>query len=366
MKAKRIISLGAGVQSSALALMAARGDIPPVDAAIFADTQDEPVKVYEWLQWLISEIEKSPFPFPVHIVTEGKLSDKALIMRTTKDGRKFSSSDIPVFTKAADGTVGKIRSRACTRDFKLVPIFRKAKEIVGSEGMKAWRRQYRPQLREWAVYQKELVAYRKAEGASDDLRKTLEKDAANGCETSARALEELLKNEKRPSPKRPTGAWDLMQENALVEQLIGISTDEIQRMKPSRDAYFRSAWPLIDLGLNREACIKYVQKLTGKTPPRSACHMCPYHNNNEWLRLKTEEPEAFNRAVEFEKELQRVKSRTDNFGSTPFLHRTCLPIDQVPFEELIAAKEAKAARKNAQMSFEFGSFTEECLGLCGL
>jgi hypothetical protein len=48
-----ILSLGAGVQSSTLALMAAAGEVTPMPtAAIFADTQDEPASVYRWLDWL--------------------------------------------------------------------------------------------------------------------------------------------------------------------------------------------------------------------------------------------------------------------------------------------------------------------------
>lgn len=47
-----ILSLGAGVQSSTLALMAAAGEITPMpQAAIFADTQAEPASVYKWLDW---------------------------------------------------------------------------------------------------------------------------------------------------------------------------------------------------------------------------------------------------------------------------------------------------------------------------
>lgn len=45
----RFLSLGAGVQSSTLALMIALGELPPVDAAIFSDTHWEPRAVYEWL-----------------------------------------------------------------------------------------------------------------------------------------------------------------------------------------------------------------------------------------------------------------------------------------------------------------------------
>ena len=48
-----VISLGAGVQSSTMALMAAHGEITPMpDYAIFADTQAEPDHIYEWLDWL--------------------------------------------------------------------------------------------------------------------------------------------------------------------------------------------------------------------------------------------------------------------------------------------------------------------------
>ena len=46
---KYILSLGAGVQSSTLALMAVRGEIEMPEAAIFADTGAEPKSVYEYL-----------------------------------------------------------------------------------------------------------------------------------------------------------------------------------------------------------------------------------------------------------------------------------------------------------------------------
>lgn len=46
----RILSLGAGVQSTTLALMAAHGEIGAMpDCAIFADTGWEPKAVYEHL-----------------------------------------------------------------------------------------------------------------------------------------------------------------------------------------------------------------------------------------------------------------------------------------------------------------------------
>ncbi len=62
-----VISLGAGVQSTTMALMAAHGEIEPMpDAAIFADTGAEPPEVYEHLEWLKGG---NVLPFPV-IVTQ--------------------------------------------------------------------------------------------------------------------------------------------------------------------------------------------------------------------------------------------------------------------------------------------------------
>lgn len=120
-----IISLGAGVQSSAMALMAAKGELTPMpNCAIFADTQDEPLSVYQWLNWLEKQL-----PFPVHRVTKGRLSESSLKMNRTKDGRLFSKTYIPFFTLNHDGSQGKIVNRGCTRDFKLGPLMKKAREI---------------------------------------------------------------------------------------------------------------------------------------------------------------------------------------------------------------------------------------------
>ena len=66
----RVLSLGAGVQSSALALMIEKGEIPMVDCAIFADTGAEPEKVYEWLEYIKSQVS-----YPVHVVQWRNLKD---------------------------------------------------------------------------------------------------------------------------------------------------------------------------------------------------------------------------------------------------------------------------------------------------
>ena len=116
-----IISLGAGVQSSTLALMAVAGEIMPMpSAAIFADTGAEPTKVYEWLDWLETKL-----PFPVYRVMrrEGLREN---IIQSVKGGR-FAGA--PFFTESPTGG-GQLR-RQCTREFKVEPITQKVRELLG-------------------------------------------------------------------------------------------------------------------------------------------------------------------------------------------------------------------------------------------
>lgn len=118
----RFLSLGAGVQSSTLALMMAHGEIESCEHAIFADTQWEPRKVYEWLDWLTPQL-----PFPVHRVTQGNLRDAAMRgVNASPSAGRFSS--IPWHMPNAMGR------RQCTREYKLDPLRRKMREIVGKRG----------------------------------------------------------------------------------------------------------------------------------------------------------------------------------------------------------------------------------------
>lgn len=272
-----IISLGAGVQSSTMALMAARGEITPMpQCAIFADTQDEPMQVYDWLDWLEAEL-----PFKVHRVTRGRLSETALAMKRTADGRIYSKTDIPFFTLNSDGSQGKIPHRGCTRDFKLGPLMKKARE---------------------------------------------------------------LGNIKRG------------QKTVGVVQWIGISSDEIMRMKPSRDAWAECRWPLIEKRMSRRDCLLWMARHRYPKPPRSACVFCPYHNNEEWFRLKMEAPNDFLKAVRFEEQLQRTKSQSSNFRSIPFLHRSLKPLKEADFRTKVQIEDED----------QLNMFNNECEGMCGV
>ena len=116
----KIISLGAGVQSTVLALMSARGEITPrADAMIFADTGFEPAEIYKHLTWLEKEIGNR---IPLHRASAGNIRvNEAKGVNST--GQKFST--IPFFTSKGIGR------RQCTNEYKLKPIQQKIREILG-------------------------------------------------------------------------------------------------------------------------------------------------------------------------------------------------------------------------------------------
>ena len=95
-KTYRILNLGAGVQSSTIALMGAENwhywhcseplpypAVGLIDFAIFADTQEEPQAVYKHLDWLENQIN----PIKVLRVSKGKLGNN-LIKGVNSDGER--------------------------------------------------------------------------------------------------------------------------------------------------------------------------------------------------------------------------------------------------------------------------------------
>jgi len=122
----RILSLGAGVQSTTLYLMAIEGEIPTFDLCVFADTQAEPAAVMQHLEWL-----QSLGGPPIVITTAGSLTE-AIDLRQ-EDGSPLPGQSgrnvlIPGFAvDERTGARGMI-PRQCTRDFKIRPIERAVKQ----------------------------------------------------------------------------------------------------------------------------------------------------------------------------------------------------------------------------------------------
>jgi hypothetical protein len=313
-----ILSLGAGVQSSTMALMAASGEITPMpQCAIFADTQAEPKSVYAWLDWLENQL-----PFPVRRVTAGNLEADALRVRQRKDGKgSWVPSGVPHYSINADGSKGH-GPRQCTGDFKLNPIIKEQRQQV-IELLPDWRRIHRFALKELRAYEAAMRVWKRCKKAG---------------------IECVL-------PVRPEGAWMECQSDALVIAMIGISWDEALRMKPALRPWIRNYYPFVERKITRHSCLLWMEKRGFPRPPRSACVFCPYHSDVEWLRLKTEEPQEFQRAVEFERAYQAAKSATvSRKGFIPFLHDSRQNLDTVVFD--------------GEDTVDF--FQAECQGMCGL
>jgi hypothetical protein len=130
MREFRVLSLGAGVQSSTLLRLSIRGVLPRLDAAIFGDTQYEPAAVYAHLARL--EAEAAAAGIPLYRVTRGSIRHDALTAQRVGQrtgGRNFGS--MPFFVDPKDGSDRGMVRRQCTKEYKLRPIRAKLRELVG-------------------------------------------------------------------------------------------------------------------------------------------------------------------------------------------------------------------------------------------
>ena len=241
-----VISLGAGVQSSTMALMAHEGLIDPMPTcAIFADTQNEPKYIYEYLDYL-----KGILKFPVYTVSKGDI--KADMLKPTTGGYTFPTA--PFFT--LKGKKKGMVMRQCTNTYKIQPIRKKIRDLLG--------------LKRYQHVKKDM----------------------------------------------------------FVEQWIGISKDEIMRKKPARDKFITNRWPLLEADMNRQDCIDWMKERGYRMPEKSACNMCPFHDDKYWANLKQNHPDEFADAVDTD---IKIRSLGRDKEAKMFIHKSCKPLSEVEF-----------------------------------
>ena len=285
----RVVSLGGGVQSSAMLLMGAQGRFgTPPDVALFADTGNEPPTVYDMVGWLAdhSGIEVITVANPITIV-------ESCVNGTDRRGRQFGPP-IPTFTVDRDTGKRGMSRRLCTEDYKLAPISKAVRDRLG------------------------------------------------------------LTKGHRP----PTGT--------VVEMWIGLSSDEVQRMKPGRPAWKPNRWPLVEAGLTRADCARWwEQNAPSGAPPlaRSACVICPMHSPREWASIADRHPDLLEEAAAVEAAINdREEERRSNGTSGGANIDRYLHPRRIPLLEAVAADRAAAG---AQPSlFDSASAAGECEGAC--
>lgn len=249
----RILSLGAGVQSTTLALMICDGDLPRVDGAIFADTQGEPQTVYEQVDLLEKEFER--VGIPLYRVSTGDLAEDSI-----NPAHRYAS--IPYFVRNPDGSEGMGR-RQCTSEYKLRPIMLKCRELLGAK--------------------------------PPDFRSV------------------------------PKGK--------VVEQWVGFSTDEFYRADNKRDVlYATKRYPLLEIGMSRKDCQKWLEKRGWGHTAKSACVFCPYHGNKQWRDTRDNHPEEWAKAVAFDKAIRNGGARGLPLNGKAYLHRSRVPLDEAPID----------------------------------
>lgn len=118
---KRVLSLGGGVQSTVMALLAARGDFDPPEIGIFADTGWEPAAVYETIGWLMKEVTSYPI-----VVTRAYSGSRNAFINLREDVKslraangKFGAINIPVYGINKRGKRMLLTKRQCTTKYKI-------------------------------------------------------------------------------------------------------------------------------------------------------------------------------------------------------------------------------------------------------
>tara|TARA_R110002020_G_scaffold3723_1_gene16447 strand:- start:682 stop:1614 length:933 start_codon:yes stop_codon:yes gene_type:complete len=273
----RVLSLGAGVQSSTILFKILQGEIEPVDVAIFADTGNEPKEVYTWLEYLKDQVGEN---FEIRIVRNPKGTGDIVEDLKQSDGYHAS---IPVYVKNKEGNVANLM-RTCTEQYKIKPIRDEIKRILGY-----------------------------------DVNQRLRKQA--------------------------------------VEVVMGISLDEITRVKEPRAEWMIHCYPLIGSNITRDDCKHWMRHNGYPTPPRSACIICPYHSYKEWHNLQQNYPEEFAQAIEFDEYLRTTK--TSNFVNK---------IKAKGDAELYLNKAGalKDIDLYAKVDAQSNLFEDECDGYCGV
>lgn len=309
-----ILNLGGGVQSSRLLEESIAGDLPRLDAAIFADTLWEPQHVYDHVDYLTDKAKRAGIP--VYRVNAGDLRADALrsqVRGLASEGHRWAS--MPLFTLKVwypiqsdiDLLEGAV---ACFED-------KPGSDIDPSEFL--WLPE--DETDEWM--QREATKLRKIlaklrNGVPVEQRGMIKRQCTK--EYKIEPIEKFIKTELLGL--QPGARWP---KECVVRQWFGISLDESQRCRATHAAWKVHWYPLVDRLVTRLACYAWFAERGLPLPKRSACKGCPFHDNPEWREMKIERPAEFDDACCFDDGIRKCGGMRGDC----FLHRTCQPLRDV-------------------------------------
>jgi len=132
--------------------------------------------------------------------------------------------------------------------------------------------------------------------------------------------------------------------NDLVVSYIGIRADENREGYVSKKDTIKAVFPFIEDGLVRDDIFEILEDSVGipeyyKWRSRSGCYFCFFQRQDEWLGLKRNHPELFEKARAFE---QRVRTKYDwKDGEVPIKGHGYTWSSQGSIDELVAKAEKR-------------------------
>lgn len=230
------LSLGGGVQSSVMLMMAIHGELERPDHVLFADTGWDGERTMDHVAWCERQCVKAGLPF--NRVTAGNIREDMMIARTADSGGFVKAAErvgragrfatMPLFVDTGAAVEGRIR-RQCTAEYKLAPLRAKQRELLG----------YQPRQR--------------IPPASCEVWIGISTDEA-----------------RRAAPSRDR--W--------VDNVFPL-IDPLKMSRADCQAWWEAHYPHRSLG-------------------KSSCLGCPNRSDREWAAMKRATPEEWQQVVEFD------------------------------------------------------------------
>jgi len=110
--------------------------------------------------------------------------------------------------------------------------------------------------------------------------------------------------------KAPIAVFLKQFKNEGVMQYIGISIDEVHRVRKSEIKWIELSYPLVEWRIDRKKCIEIIEREGLKVPVKSGCFLCPFQPLESWKNLFNIHPELFAKAEQMEKQNRTYPDNT--------------------------------------------------------